>query len=303
MIEMNTIVAVPFDETLAEFIGKKGSENSITFYNRKHDENVIVALMPSSIEEKFYALPQAMLMASQIIVSTRSIDKIFGEALIACALLNKRTIFTKENDISKILAGITLQNFSFADREQLLDSIFSFKPPENEKKITRIDVDKAFNVKGVGMVVLGVVTKGTVKVHDTLYHNSGKVITVRSIQSQDQDVKEAGIGTRVGLALKGIEEGDIQKGDTLATAQIKSAKTLEIALKKSGFVNELMEIGKMYSIAIGFSYVFATVEKIEGNNVTIRLEKSIPAEVDDDIMMVRTVEPRIFASGRVLRSE
>lgn len=303
MIKMNRIIAIPFDETLAEFIGKKGSENSITFYNRKQGEDVIVALMPSSIEEKFYALPQSMLMAEQIIVSTKTIDKVFGEALIACALLGKRTIFTKDTDISKILAGITLENFSFAEKDQLLESILSFKSPESEKSKTRIDVDKAFNVKGVGMVVLGVVTKGTVKIHDTLYHNSGKTIVVRSIQSQDQDVKEAGVGTRVGLALKGIEESDISKGDVLATNQIKSAKTIDISMKKSGFVNEVIEKGKMYAIAIGFSYVFATVEKIEGNNLSLRLEKSIPVEVGDQIIMVRTVDPKIFASGSVVKSE
>ncbi len=300
---MNTIVAIPSDENLAEFVGKKGSTNSITFYNRKLDDNLIVGIMPSSIEEKFYALPQSLLMADQILVSTKAVDKTFGELLIACALLGKRTIFTKDNDISKILSSITIKDFSFSDREELLNMILSFKQTENQNKNTRVDLDHGFNVKGVGTVVLGVVTKGTVKVHDTLYHNSGKAITVRSIQSQDQDTKEAGAGTRVGLALKGIDDGDISKGDVLSVSQIKLVKTLELNVNNSAFANEAIEQGKMYSIAIGFSYTVTTVEKVENNKITVKLEKSIPVEVNDRFMMVRTISPRIFASGTVLKAD
>ena len=226
---MNTIVAIPFDDGLADYIGKKGSENSITFYNRKINEDVIVGLMPSSLEEKFYALPQSFLIADQIVVSTKSIDRLFGEVLIGCALLNKKVIFTKDNDIAKLISGITLDKLSFADREELLNMILSSKP-EGKNEDTRVDMDKAFNVKGVGVVALGIVTKGTVKVHDVLYHNSGKTATVRSIQSQDQDVKEAAKGTRVGLALKGIDENEMQKGDVLSKKAIKSARRLELSV-------------------------------------------------------------------------
>ena len=300
---MNTIIAIPFDENLADFIGKKGSESSMTFYNRKLPNNTIVGLMPASIEEKFHALPQSLLLADQILVSTASIDKIFGEVLIACALLNKKTIFTKDNDISKIISGITLENFTFADRENLLETITSFKQSENENKTVRVDVDRAFNVKGVGMVVLGVVTKGTLKVHDVLHHNSGKTATIRSIQSQDEDVKQADTGTRVGLAIKGMEESEFQKGDVLATSQIKSTKILELDIKKSSFVDETVEVGKMYSIAIGFSYAIVTVEKVDGNKVTVKLEKSIPAEQGDVVMLVRAIAPRMFAAGKITKSD
>jgi len=126
LVVMNTIVAIPFDPELAEFIGKKGSENSITFYNRKIGNNTIVALMPSSIEEKFYALPQSLLIADQILISTKEIDKAFGEALIGCSLIEKKVIFTKDGDISKILAGISIANFTFADRDQVIGQITSF---------------------------------------------------------------------------------------------------------------------------------------------------------------------------------
>ncbi len=56
----NHIVAIPNSVELASFIGKKGSENSITFYNRSIDGNVITVLTPTSIEDKFYALSEIL---------------------------------------------------------------------------------------------------------------------------------------------------------------------------------------------------------------------------------------------------
>ncbi len=297
---MNTIIAIPFDEKLAEFIGKKGSENSITFYNRKVGNDVIVALMPSSIDEKFYALPQSMLIADQIVISTVSIDKLFGEALVASSLLDKPIIFTKDNDIANLLVTIKPSNFSFCEMEGIVGKILSKSESTAPSDNKRIDIDKAFNVKGIGTVVLGVVTKGTVKVHDTLYHNSGKQVMIRSIQSQDQDIKEAGIGTRVGLALKGIEEEDMGKGDILSNVQAKSGKHIEIDAKKSAFVNESIEIGKTYSLATGFSYSSVVVEEINGPKIKFKLEKVISAEIGDQLMLVRTIAPRIFASGKIV---
>jgi hypothetical protein len=56
----------------------------------------------------------------------------------------------------------------------------------------------------------------------------------------------------------------------------------------------------MYSIAIGFSYAVATVEKVDGNAVAVKLEKDIPVAINDRFMMVRAMSPRIFASGTVI---
>lgn len=297
---MNTIVAVPFDEKLAEFIGKRGSANGITFYNRKIRENVVVALQPSSIEEKFHAVPQSFVMADQIVVSTKSVDKLFGEVLVGCALMNKRTIFTKDSDISAILTGISFSNFAFKDQEELLDSIISYKQETEDGNKVRIDLDHAFNVKGVGVVALGFVTNGKVKVHDALYHNSGKAVIVRSIQSQDEDVKEAGRGTRVGLALKGIDDTEIGKGDILSSAVIKPSKSLELNIKTSSFAKESIEKGKAYFISVGFSHVNLIVESVEGDKIKVTLDKSIPVEAGDAFMLSRTMTPRIFASGKII---
>ncbi len=298
---MDIIVAVPFDSDLAGRIGKRGSENSMTFYNRRQGDDTVVVLMPTSVEEKFYALPESLLLADIVVVSTASVDKLLGEVLIACSLLHKRVLLTDDNDMSGLLKGISLEAATVS-RDSVLDALLSSATASANTGKARVDIDRAFNVKGVGTVALGIVMSGTVKVHDTLYHSSGKAVTVRSIQSQDEDRPEAGRGTRVGLSLKGIDESEIEKGDVLSAAPIPKTKRLKLVVEKSRVAAEAIEVGKMYSVASGFSYSNATVEDIDGNTITLRLEKGISVVENDPVLMVRAAAPRVFAAGLVVRS-
>ena len=298
---MDIIVAVPFDNDLARRIGKRGSENSMTFYNRRQGGDTVVVLMPTSVEEKFYALPESLLLADIVVVSTASVDKLLGEVLIACSLLHKRVLLTDDNDMSGLLKGISL-DAATVSRDSVLDALLSSATASANTGKARVDIDRAFNVKGVGTVALGIVMSGTVKVHDTLYHSSGKAVTVRSIQSQDEDRPEAGRGTRVGLSLKGIDESEIEKGDVLSAAPIPKTKRLKLVVEKSRVAAEAIEVGKMYSVASGFSYSNATVEDIDGNTITLRLEKGISVVENDPVLMVRAAAPRVFAAGLVVRS-
>ena len=298
---MDIIVAVPFDSDLAGRIGKRGSENSMTFYNRRQGDDTVVVLMPTSVEEKFYALPESLLLADIVVVSTASVDKLLGEVLIACSLLHKRVLLTDDNDMSGLLKGISLDAVTVS-RDSVLDALISSATASANTGKARVDIDRAFNVKGVGTVALGIVMSGTVKVHDTLYHSSGKAVTVRSIQSQDEDRPEAGRGTRVGLSLKGIDESEIEKGDVLSAAPIPKTKRLKLVVEKSRVAAEAIEVGKMYSVASGFSYSNATVEDIDGNTITLRLEKGISVVENDPVLMVRAAAPRVFAAGLVVRS-
>ncbi|MEM0149901.1 MAG: EF-Tu/IF-2/RF-3 family GTPase [Candidatus Micrarchaeaceae archaeon] len=294
---MDIVVALPFDIELAKFIGKKGSENSITFYNRKLGKDVIVALMPDP--EKLYATLQVLTIASQILISTKQLDRSLGEAIIASSLLGKRVLFTSDSDISKLLNGIEMR-YEVVEQGNLLEKLLEGSAQQlGSSGTTRIDIDKAFDVKGIGVVVLGIVTRGTVKVHDTLYHSSGKTVSIRSIQSQDEDISEADAGTRVGLAIKGMDSEEIGKGDLFTSTLLSPAKSVTLAVKKSTLISEQISAGSIYGIGSNFSYSKATVESIENENVSFRLEKALNLEVNDICLLERQATPRIFAAGRV----
>jgi selenocysteine-specific translation elongation factor len=284
---------------LAEFLGKKGSENSITFYNRKSGDDVMVFLAPTSVEEKFYAAAEVLTVADQVVLSTASVDRLFGELLVACALLGKHVIFTDDNGIDSVLAGVKLSDFEFSGRGTLLAKIAAKKPSDPSQPV-RIDIDKAFDVKGIGMVALGVVTKGTVRVHDELYLGA-KRVTVRSIQSQDEDIQAAGTGTRVGLALKGVESDEVDKGDILTKDPNQKASRISASIILSGIGKEAVAAGRGYTLVSNFSMSRVTVESVSGGACVLKLEKPLALQNGDDFLLIREQAPRIFAKGKVLR--
>ena len=93
-----------------------------------------------------------------------------------------------------------------------------------------IPVDHAFDVKGVGTVVLGVVKQGTVKVYDQLrIMPAGSDIVVKSIQMHDDPVHESKSPARVGLAVKGMTAEQISRGDILCLPNSSYMKAIPAA--------------------------------------------------------------------------
>ena len=295
---MNYVVAMPLDVKLAEFLGKRGSENSITYYNRKAGNDVVVFLAPTAIDEKFYAVAEALTVADQVVMSTATVDRLFGELLVACSLLGKHVIFTRDNGIDALLSSAKVADFEFSEKEELLLKIAAKRPGATEQA-TRVDIDKAFNVRGIGRVVLGIVTKGTVRVHDELYHGAEKV-TVRSIQSQDEDVQEAAPGTRVGLALKGADTDEIDKGDILTKESSQKVSRISASLEMSAIGKEQIAAGNSYALVSNFSVSRATVESVSAGACSFRLEKVLALQAGDEFLLLREQAPRIFAKGRVV---
>ncbi|MEM0201772.1 MAG: EF-Tu/IF-2/RF-3 family GTPase [Candidatus Micrarchaeaceae archaeon] len=295
----NHIIAVPNSIELASFIGKKGSENSITFYNRSLDGNVITALVPTSVEDKFYAISEILTISEIIVLSTAYLDRLFGELLIASKLLGKGVFLTSENADSKMIMDSGLSNYKVCNRDTLLTTILSIDKKSDPGSACRIDIDKAFNVKGIGAVALGVVISGTVSVHDELWHSSGKKVLVRSLQSQDVDVKTAGPGTRIGIGLKNIEPEAIEKGSVIYSLPLSPHKRLKIKMNLAEINKEQLEPGKFYGLGSNFSYSMAKVESISGAYVTFALEKALSVLEGDECLFLREAPPRIFASGKI----
>lgn len=291
------IISVPIDKELGPLIGKRGNETSMTFYNRKVGDDIIVAIAPSDVAGKFYALPNTMILAEQIVIDTSSIDAYFGEVLVAASLLGKRIIFTKDGDIGKIIAGLELPEHSFVAREELLPTIETYPTKKNEGSV-KVEIDRCFNVKGVGTVLLGVVTRGVLKKHDKLL-KPGREVVVRSIQCQDEEVESADLGSRVGIAAKGIGEDDAKKGDVLSTTLIPGRTDAQIAIKVSKVANEQVKEGNQYQIFTGFNSCSCMIESLEAGKAKLKLDKELQLEKGDTVMLGRTKSPRLFASGVV----
>jgi selenocysteine-specific translation elongation factor len=294
----NIVVAILNDQELAGYIGKKGSSNGVAFYNRKAPEATITALAPTDFEGKPYAVAQAMLMADIIVVSTKNVDSAFGESIVGGTLLGKEILLTDENDVAKIVSNLDAKAVRTVGREELLRSIEGYDKSVDMKGI-RVVIDRAFPVKGIGTVLLGIVRSGVLKKHGILFNSSGKGISVRSLQAQDVDIDSADPGTRVGISVKGVESDDIDKGEVLSDTPVKRVAEIRAEVTISPAVKGVSLDSGDFTLVSDFSATAAKIKGVQGQ-YTITLEKPLPVCGGDAFLLVRRSKPRIFAVGKVL---
>ncbi len=297
---MDVIVTLPNDLELADELGKKGSIDSMAFYNRKLDNGVITVLVPTDIDKRYHALPESITLADVVVLSSTEMDALFGETLLACSLLGKEVLITDDNDVSGIVAGLQL-NHKIVKRGEVLGELPRYAGHDHESQgDTRIDIDRAFPVNGVGDVALGFVTRGSVSKHDKLLHGSGIEVTVRSIQCQDEDVESAGVGARVGLALKGISHSDMEKGDVLSKKRIPRSRDFEVKFRLARVAKAPPPGDMRCGIASNFTYSEALLSG-DGDTRRIRTERAVALDVGDRALFIRNEKPRIFAAGEVVK--
>jgi selenocysteine-specific elongation factor len=81
---------------------------------------------------------------------------------------------------------------------------------------TRLYLDRAFTLRGIGTVVTGTLWSGSVGDGDELRAEpAGLDVRVRSVQVHDEPVERAEAGQRVALALAGVERSALHRGDAL----------------------------------------------------------------------------------------
>jgi selenocysteine-specific elongation factor len=90
--------------------------------------------------------------------------------------------------------------------------------------IFRLPLDRAFVIKGHGIVVTGTAMGAEVRVGQKLrVLPSGNEVRVRSIQVHSHAVESAGLCQRVALNLTGAEKLELARGDVLADERLDSA--------------------------------------------------------------------------------
>ena len=92
-------------------------------------------------------------------------------------------------------------------------------PPEG---CFRLPVDRAFVMRGHGVVVTGTATAGAVRTGAALrLLPGGAEVRVRGLQVHGQTVEDATYGQRVALNLGGVEHGDVRRGQVVCDAELE----------------------------------------------------------------------------------
>ena len=220
----NLNIAFIGPENLAKELGKQGTSSDITFYNLKKGETTLTIIRTSRYPDKISSLFYSVSLAKFALVVIDEINATLGETIL---MLNAVGIsegifvlrnYIDQNQIAPIIRGTLLENYHvFPDdktalREWLIDRASKEMPVTGDSKGI-VPVDHHFPVKGIGTVVLGCVQAGCIRRHDNVrVLPTGKQIQIRSIQMHDDDTDIACQGDRVGLALKGIEAEELDRG-------------------------------------------------------------------------------------------
>jgi selenocysteine-specific elongation factor len=145
---------------------------------------------------------------------------------------------------------------------------------------TRLYVDRAFSLRGIGTIATGTLWSGSIGEGDVLrVEPGGREVRVRSVQVHDTPTSRAEAGQRVAVSLPGVERHDLRRGDALvaAGAYVPSFR-LDVAL------DELHEIPPRLQVHHGTATVIARVVRVCERWAQLRLAEPVVAASGDRVV-------------------
>src|SRR5213082_1123234 len=145
---------------------------------------------------------------------------------------------------------------------------------------TRLWIDRAFSLRGIGTVVTGTLWSGSIAAGDLLrLEPSGRTVRVRSVQVHDHPVEAAEAGQRVAVNLPAIERGELRRGDALVDpGHYPVSYRLDVVL------DELEPVPAAVKVHLGTADVAVRVVR-SGRFAQLRLDEPVVAARGDRFVL------------------
>lgn len=250
---------------------------------------------PTQFPEKFPPLLYAIGLADRGVLVVGTLDRAFAESVATLDLFDLPvglylTDGMGEPEVQRLLKGSRFESAALPvlDLPHLRDELLGWSPLPVAEGAVSVRLDHAFPVKGVGTVALGFVRRGTLQAHDRLrLWPTEREVEVRSIQSQDIDVREARQGTRVGVALKGVDADEISRGQLLAPPAGHSVGNRLVlrSPRLSRYYRGRVEAGAQLQLLVGLQLVPARVDAEAGGRWELSTDRSLVADRGDPVWL------------------
>jgi selenocysteine-specific translation elongation factor len=306
----------------ANNLSKKGTSTDITFYNLKKDDAVVTFIEPSRYPERLAPLYYAVSLSQKAIVVVDEVNPVLGECLVMLQVAGIESgYFVLRNYISKenflpLINGTSLEKFEIIVddpvqlREQILLEAARQPVPQltvGQQAVGIVSVDHAFNVKGIGVVALGFVANGFVQKHANLnVLPTAKTTQVRSIQKHDEEFDIAGEGDRVGLALKGVDVENLDRGAILTNdVSVKVSNTLKCEAQLVKYWSSPLKSGMVMHIGCWAQFLTAKIVSVSEEvdfrkvSVTFALDKSLAYRVGDKAVLMYLEGAKLRVAGNI----
>jgi elongation factor 1-alpha len=153
----------------------------------------------------------------------REVERLLREVDKTPLRVARHGVDTAVEEIGETVVPVVTTSAVTGQGLETLDSLFERLPrtgPEASQEPFRMYVDRTYSVTGVGAVASGTIESGRVEAGDELQlgpmpGGGFRDVEVRSIEMHYHRVDRARAGRIVGIALKGVEEAEIERGMAL----------------------------------------------------------------------------------------
>ena len=108
-----------------------------------------------------------------------------------------------------------------------LDKLTGSSGNERVSSLARLPVDRAFVLRGIGLVATGTLWSGEIRPGETLYTSTGHRPRVRGVQNHGRPAEIARAGARTALDLVGIDAADLGPGDVLLSNPVPTTRAID----------------------------------------------------------------------------
>lgn len=185
--------------------------------------------------------------------------------------------------------------------EALRQHLSNLLEPEFETgRRFRLAIDRAFTLKGSGLVVTGTAFAGEVTVGDTLWLSRLNLpVRVRSLHAQNQSVTRARAGERIALNIVGdVEKAQIARGDwLLAQPQPQGTQRLIVALR---LLHPLKNASQPVHIHHAASHATGRLTLLADNLAELVLNEPLWLAENDQLIIRDSNAQQTLGGGRVV---
>ena len=302
------------DESFARELGKKTDDRDVESYiykeNREDVQDALTFLRPTKHPEKIRPLLGCLNIVDAAVIQIKKIDASIGEVLVASSIagIEKGIVVINPDEggwvdpeqIEKILQQAGLNSWKIMEEFDplqvkenawdFLDNLKLVRMMRSEKK-SCVPVDQHFNVKGVGLVAIGTVQSGSIKKHDNITvtpgGNSG---VIRSLQVMDVDVDIANSGDRVGVAIRNMKEGTLERGSLISISgeedMFEIHNSSSLTLIRAPFQKRKIEIGMVVHASTDLQFVVGRIKNFDNDQISIEWDSPITIRKNSDKRVV-----------------
>ena len=334
-------IAMIGSDDLAKSIAKATDQRDVHTYVHKESgpdgARILSIIRPAKMPERIRPFFNSLCAARVGLLEITKIDAAFGEVLVgfASAGVDKGIYvinpedggWIDEDQVKGFMTQAGLTNWTKSNNDglelrghlyQLMDDISGELEAAKSEPLV-VPIDQHFNVKGIGLVAIGYVQSGSVKVHDELHLlPAAGPGAVKSLQVMDDDVNEAVAGDRVGIALRNTKDEhltggsiiihpsveDKNKGISIPLCLEKHEKS-SVSLQVSPFQKRKLDVGDVIHVSVDLQFVVGRIESI-GDSMIVNWDSPLYIRKEKPpVVLVAQLDsnPRIMGSATLARHE